>query len=205
MTDNLFLYPTDLTGFENLSGLNGTPSEIGDKIAALGENNQLVGKTIFNGGFTAVTIYGDDYYTPGVLENLAINESFTFEVWNAASKSTTHYRFKNWEKGNGLFSSNEIAVVGVDEDEEIEAIIEIELYPNPGDGRFMLDILSTVSGDATIKLYDISGKQVYYDIVNIIKSKQSIKLDFTSLEIGTYTLTLVGDDISKQAKLVIIK
>ncbi|MEA3445057.1 MAG: T9SS type A sorting domain-containing protein, partial [Bacteroidota bacterium] len=118
---------------------------------------------------------------------------------------TTHYRFKNWEKGNGLFSSNEIAVVGVDEDEEIEAIIEIELYPNPGDGRFMLDILSTLSEEATLKIYDISGKQIYYDVVNIIEGKQNIKLDLSTLEIGTYTLTLVGTEISKQTRLVIIK
>ena len=116
----------------------GTAPQPGDEIAVLGENNQLVGKTIFMGGFTAITIYGDDYYTSGIIENLSDNESFTFEVWSATGKSTKRYRFKNWETGNGTFAKNSIDVVAIDNEEEPGILFDIEIYRNPGKGQFML-------------------------------------------------------------------
>ncbi|MCF8371798.1 MAG: right-handed parallel beta-helix repeat-containing protein [Bacteroidales bacterium] len=182
-----------------------TPPEPGDEIAAIGENGQLVGKTIFNGGFSAITIFGDDYYTPNVVENLSDEESFTFEVWSATTKTVKSYHFKNWQKGDGFFTKNSIAIVGVEENIEPETTFKINIYPNPGDGKFLLEINSSEICSTLLSVYDISGKQVYYEKLHNDEGNQKIILDLSSFDSGIYTLSLVGKDINKQLKLIIIK
>lgn len=177
----------------------------GDEIAAIGENGQLVGKTIFTGGFTAITIYGDDYYTTNIIENLSDNESFSFEIWSASNKSTKSYKFKKWEKGEGTFSKNGIAVVGTDKIEESQPVFKMELYPNPGQGKFVLNILTSANFAATIKVYDIGGKIVFYEELSVNEGSQKRWLDLSTLEVGIYTLVLDGDNANMQTKLVIIK
>lgn len=183
----------------------GTPPQPGDEIAALGENGQLVGKTIFKGGFTALTIYGDDQYTTNIVENLSDGETFTFEVWSAQNKTTTGYRFKNWAKGNGSFQSMAVDVVTeTPEIPDMEALT-LELYPNPGTGEFFLSISANENESVNLAVYDIQGQKLYTQTIDLLKGKQDILLNLTGLEPSIYTLKLFSEKIYEQKQLIIVK
>ncbi|MCF8372623.1 MAG: cellulase family glycosylhydrolase [Bacteroidales bacterium] len=183
----------------------GTPPEVGDEIAVLGENNQLVGKTIFQGGFTAITIYGDDFYTLGIVENLSENESFTFEVWSPNTKSIKNYKFVKWDKGDGTYLKNGIDVVAINEVEDPAFIFDFKINPNPGNGQFLLEINSMQKQQLELDVFDFTGKTVYTDELMITEGAYKQKLDLTFLEAGIYTVYLKGKNTSNQTKLIIIK
>ncbi|MEA1980989.1 MAG: T9SS type A sorting domain-containing protein [candidate division Zixibacteria bacterium] len=197
---------TYLTGFQKLSGL-GTPPQPGDEIAALGENGQLVGKQVFTGGATAITIHGDDYYTPNVVENLAEGESVTFEVWNANKNSTKQYKFKNWEQGDEYFANKKVSIVGFNEpiEEEVKAIFEFDVYPNPGQGDFYIEISSNKAIQANIKVYDSIGKLVHNTEISLKEGEQRHRLSLTDLSNGNYSLIISTTDFEKQKSIMISK
>ena len=180
------------------------PPQLGDEIAAIGENGQLVGKATFNEGFTAITIYGDDQYTPEVVENLSSGESFTFDHWNAQSKSINSYKFKKWARGDGEFFANKISVVGIDEKVENQ-IFNLEVYPNPGNGEFMLKIISSEKCEAVISVYDIQGRSVSNEMIDLIQGSQTHVLDLSLLKDGPYYFSLTSKEHIQNIKIIISK
>jgi hypothetical protein len=183
------------------------PPEPGDEIAALGESGQLVGKTIFKGDFAALTIYGDDVYTSNIAENLAEGESFTIEVWSANTNTSKQYNFKNWDQGDGFFSNKEISVVGVEfpVDQEDTSGLIMEVYPNPGAGNLYIELSSIKDALARVEIFDIAGRMVYFNEIQITKGKQTHCINLTSLANGSYNLVLTTGTISLQKNIIISK
>ncbi|MCF8370651.1 MAG: cellulase family glycosylhydrolase [Bacteroidales bacterium] len=184
-----------------------TNPQIGDEIAALGENGQIVGKTVFSGSFTALTIYGDDYYTTNVVENLSEGETFTIEVWSAKKNIKTQYKFKNWARGDKYYSNKKIAIVGLDNPEEDEKISDLlcDVYPNPGQGHFYMELTSVKDALAKIKVLDINGKSVFNSEINIYKGKQVHSLNLSHLSNGSYSLVLSSGILKRETNLIISK
>lgn len=179
-----------------------TTPQLGDEIAAFGENGQIVGKTIYNGGFTAITIYGDDYYTESITENLAEGESFTFEVWSDEAKTSNSYKFQKWVYGDGTYTNGGIDIVATEKIEE-EVSFDVEVFPNPGNGNFYLAINASLKQDAKIDIYDLSGKHVYSKECKLEKGEQIIKLQLSALEVGTYYVNIIGELDSNRTQLMI--
>lgn len=76
---------------------------------------------------------------------------------------------------------------------------EMRIYPNPSDGRFVIDAGSRVSALA-LEVYDLSGKRVFKGDYN----QSKVKLDLTKFPKGGYILSLVDNHGRKQsAKLII--
>ena len=183
-----------------------TTMTIGDEVAVLGESGQLVGKSIYKGGFTAITVYGDDYYTPNVVENLADGESFTLQVYSSLNKSKKNFVFKNWENGDGTFCNNSIDIVSLKEVEELDEELEIamDLYPNPNKGNFILKVASSKTQAISIKVYDLKGILVYSNEFSIDKGDNQIKLDLSTLKPESYTMRVSSEKNTKQMKLIIV-
>ncbi|MCF8374413.1 MAG: right-handed parallel beta-helix repeat-containing protein [Bacteroidales bacterium] len=198
-TDNFMIVGLPLSSW-------GTAPNPGDEIAALGENNQLVGKAIFNGGFTAITIYGDDQYTPNVVENLCEGESFTIEVWNTNKNTTRSYYFKNWLQGDEYFSNKEIAIVGNTNFENIEEpYLAFELYPNPTSGFCFLHLDSNEEGYAVLNVFEQAGSLVFEETFRVSIGEQKKKVDLSTLAQGTYTLLLKTNSVHRKNTIVISK
>jgi len=181
-----------------------TTPQNGDEIAALGERGQLVGKTIFKGGFTAFIIYGDDLYTTDVIENLVVGEAFTIEVWSLELKTFKQYKFKAWERGNGSFEKNGIDIVKIEKPGISEIITKFYIYPNPTDGMFQLKIISDNDVSALIQISDTHGKTVYANQLNFNKGSQVFEINLTNLKAGTYFLNLSNNSgFNKTEELII--
>jgi len=186
------------------------PLQIGDEIAAIGESGQIVGKTIYEGGFSAMVIYGDDYYTPNVVENLTNSEAITFIVWDSNTKALRNVEIKKWARGDNYFADEKISVAGIpvpiNSDSLNKNNITIEIFPNPNKGIFSLNIFSNMEEDATIIVYNLSGQIVFTkETIAIREGWQEQSLDLSQLSNGSYYLRFETTSTVIQKELLIIK
>ncbi|TNF25569.1 MAG: T9SS type A sorting domain-containing protein, partial [Bacteroidetes bacterium] len=78
--------------------------------------------------------------------------------------------------------------------------LQLHLYPNPSDGRFLLDLPNDVlTGTLQIRIMDSMGRNVQFDQVNI---GTSVQLDMHSARPGMYTLLLDDGKNRSAARLV---
>jgi hypothetical protein len=74
-----------------------------------------------------------------------------------------------------------------------------DIYPNPSNGE--INIQSRIDlGDATIAIYDINGRKVFTENVEL---HNTTSINASSLDTGVYILQINGDSYAHTAKLII--
>jgi hypothetical protein len=83
---------------------------------------------------------------------------------------------------------------------------QLKVYPNPTTGNFRIQIKSLYPiFDLRISIYDLSGKQIYFQKAENYGSNELNKLiNFTGRRTGTYILHLSNDNINVKSKLVFL-
>ena len=186
------------------------PPQYGDEVLVHGENGQLVGRSIFLGGFTAVVLYGDDMTTLFEEEGLSDGEGFTISSVAQGTKAVRELKVDSWKEGIGTFEHEMISVVGEKESPIATTTDEnklfLELYPNPGTGMFKLKVYSSFEGKGEIEIYNFSGQKVYGDgNVLLHKGWQEFSLNLEKQATGPYSLRLISDETIGYSKLIIIQ
>jgi hypothetical protein len=183
--------------------------QVGDEIAAIGEHGQVTGRAVYQGGFMGMVIYGDDLYTQGIIEGLSNEEEFTLEIWNGLSKAITNFKIEDWIQGDGQFGSGKINIAGIKVAEEavnnanpFTALV----HPNPSNGYFNIDLISTIETNIDVSVYDHSGKLIQSDQdINVHVGRSLIELDLTSRAVGSYVVHLASKDHKQKLKLIIVR
>ncbi len=105
--------------------------------------------------------------------------------WDDASK-----RRSSFEDLNGL---------------ELPIKLNTNVFPNPSNGSFVLDITSKYSGEATISLFNLSGQQLEQINFYLLKGRTMKNIALDDLPSGLYYIrTIIGEEQSIQ-KLIISK
>lgn len=99
--------------------------------------------------------------------------------------------------GRGVFSGPFTSATLSNED--VALLKGISVYPNPAKSIINLDI-TNYTGDLTIQLYDINGREVLKNKVDFIGTK-SLNIGF--LQAGLYVLKLNGQDFSYFQKIMV--
>lgn len=76
----------------------------------------------------------------------------------------------------------------------------LHIYPNPTTGDCSVDFEATAQGEATIGLYDVSGKRILQ--VQELLSKGHHTYSMSGISSGAYTLKIESDNYSYTAKIV---
>ena len=71
--------------------------------------------------------------------------------------------------------------------------LELSIAPNPVDDFLNLRSNSPNSGDYTLIITDMLGRQVYQEAMGLPQGKASSSVDVSQLITGTYTLQLIGN------------
>jgi len=136
--------------------------------------------SIGSNGFATYTIHLDPNLADGtVIENSA-DIYFDF---NAAVKTNT--------------TVNTISITGVEEEKQDHSL---HLYPNPSDGHIMLLTNGFENQQTTIKIFNLTGQQVFEKKV---AGSQRMQIDVSHLDDGLYMIQLVSGDTIRNRKLSI--
>ncbi|HNY55179.1 MAG TPA: T9SS type A sorting domain-containing protein, partial [Chitinophagales bacterium] len=77
------------------------------------------------------------------------------------------------------------------------------VYPNPTSSLLNIDIQSKVNCKTTLKVYDVVGKIVFEENIELTKGINKIQQDYTSLASGTYIMTFTDiDGVAHKFKFV---
>lgn len=83
-----------------------------------------------------------------------------------------------------------------------KASIEVSTYPNPCASEVNFIVEQDYTSNATINLFDMTGKQVVNKEVEIIQGFNTIQLDVQSLEKGMYIYRISTNDGTTEGKIV---
>lgn len=163
---------------------------VGDVIIVRGEYSQIVGRTIFCGQFTPITIYGDDSFTEGIIEGLKDGESFSIEIQNINTNKIIQnvISLKEWEKGDGFYRKDKISILKK-ENRNLESKHQeynASIFPNPNRGAFTINVLSELNSDIDIKIFDAIGKMLYNEQRNLNEGENSFNIELKNVEPGIY-------------------
>jgi plastocyanin len=95
------------------------------------------------------------------------------------------YRCTNhWQLGMvGGFSATD---AGVDDDLNVEALLQLQAYPNPASGQLTLSYTLDNSSKVRISLFDMNGRELYQSEHAGASGPNTAYVNVASLPIGTY-------------------
>lgn len=102
----------------------------------------------------------------------------------------------------GSFTFTEIVDVQVSV-KEIDFIQNIQLYPNPNKGNFVLEILSTQNRKIQLSIVDVLGRIVYKSNVEILAGSSKKEFNVPGLSAGNYMILLQSDDAVSVKKMIV--
>ena len=150
-----------------------------------------------NNGFANVPVF-DLLQTRTVRYDLVNNEDFEGAIYAASH-------------GRGVFKTGTTAdYVSLKEqnlvDASTKASTDLELYPNPAQNQVRVGLDLTNRSDVKITVRDLSGRLVRtLSAKSIAAGTESLSLDVSTLKTGTYIVTLMVNNESRTAKLIVTK
>lgn len=105
--------------------------------------------------------------------------------------------------GNGAYVSMDFVGFEEFEDQMIETNL-LTVYPNPAVNMASVHFYAN-SSSSQIEVYDMAGKLVMKTVEETQFGDNTIELDVTSFEKGTYLIRLISGQTQSQAKLIISK
>ena len=98
------------------------------------------------------------------------------------------YRIKMFNYDTGYLYSNIAAVKGFD-------AVTFGIYPNPASDKILIEITPKVNGNATIMLYDATGKIMHQQSLNCIKAMRTQKsITVNTFPAGAYQVKILMPD-----------
>lgn len=154
----------------------------------------------------------------------------TYEVYLNASASTNASSF-NWSFGNGVSANNAIDTaiylgngsytitlivtnacgsdtmtyntnvnIGITENELTNSL---NVYPNPANYLLNISFNAISSGDASIRLLDVQGREIIRDHANAAAGKFMHEIDVTGLASGIYMIEVQSGDLMARRRVSI--
>lgn len=108
--------------------------------------------------------------------------------------------------GRGFWQST--SLVGVNEPDPMpatkDAISDVRIYPNPMVSQGYMEFNSRVSGNVTIAIYDINGRQVKSWQERVSTGLNKVTVNMGSVRSGTYYATLVNGESRSVSKFMVL-
>jgi hypothetical protein len=171
-------------------------------ITAIGPTTFCAGQSVT---FTANTFTGVTYQWQKNSTNIsgAVAQSY---VANAAGT----YRVQETANGCSKYSSTKTVIVNcrladatANTTEEKNSLGNLNIYPNPNNGYFIVEYSLLNNTESTLVVADITGKIIFNTLLSQGSAKQNISLPF--LEEGVYNCVVTQGNVKANKKLVVIK
>ena len=175
--------------------------EIGDELAAFDQAGTMVGSAVYNGGHTALSVWGVDE-----LENnsrgMITNKPIEFRVWDRSENIEIDFSVVQWQSGNNNFAKDGISIAGSSQLEGANSLLQN--HPNPFSNETTIEFILDENAPITIELYNILGNRI--DVLYTgegIEGKNTITFEATGFSSGTYFYRLQSDIYTATRSLTI--
>ena len=79
----------------------------------------------------------------------------------------------------------------------------MQLYPNPNQGKFVLSLQgSSDNSKVSLFVFDINGKTVFEEELDIKQNKVSKAIDISAYPKGIYTLTIQSKNFVRNVRII---
>ncbi len=152
------------------------------------------------------------------LQRTAENTAFEFRKisWIPGSSTTysgADYEFLDQEVETGQTYFYRLRQVDLDGSEKYSKIVsaslvdsnnDLQLFPNPADTEITLLLKQEAffSSDISLSIFDVIGQKVRSGIISSDELKNGYSLDISSLEKGTYFVSLKGSRVNETVRFV---
>lgn len=135
-----------------------------------------------------------------------LSQDGSVEITGNTFSTAYYYFFYNWQLAGGCESPRQMVIgsvdcaVGLDDYSAIAG--KIEVYPNPSNGLFTLNITTEQEEDFMLSVRDVQGKLIYKESLRVNGAHRD-DIDLAGLAKGVYFLQIQNDQATKVEKLII--
>ncbi len=168
--------------------------EVGDEVAVFNANNGLIGSTVYEGDFTALTVWGKEVLKE---EDKGSNgQVVSMRLWHYATATEEEIIVEKWQQGSDEYVTNAISIVGklsLSGEEGVNFVLGQNM-PNPYTGSTRIPFYLPETCDVTIAVYNTLGELVE-ELISETREAGShvVEFDGSRLEAGNYFYKLVSD------------
>jgi len=181
--------------------------QIGDEVAVVNSQGDVVGVGVYNNGPMSITVWGDDEYTEAQ-DGLGNDEQLFIKLWHSASDVEEVLTVVSWSQGSDIYNENNISVVEKFEGFTAEGY-QFELgqnMPNPYAVSTQISFTLPEEAHIQIAVYNVLGEMLV-ELVNQTMTSGSHTIEFNaeSLPAGNYMYKMVTDNYSATKQMNVIK
>lgn len=81
--------------------------------------------------------------------------------------------------------------------------LQLEIYPNPSNGIFMINIEKTGTADVIIKVFDLTGRAIYLSDRGLIEGNYESIIELSNQPAGIYLMEVLVDGERLRKQLLI--
>ncbi len=171
--------------------------QLGDEIGVFNEEGNLVGSAVYEGGFTAFTVWGQELITPLDKENESVR--LHFELWRSNELVAQSFIVDQWGQGDEWFAENKISIAEAISYTDLQNAGDSYLgqnYPNPFKDLTVIPFFLNKESKVKVSLFNLLGEEVKV-LLNENRSAGYHNLEFKhDLPAGNYYYQLSTDDFS---------
>lgn len=130
----------------------------GCEVGVFGSSGRCFGAAVLSGaGPTGVAIWGDDPSTD-FIDGAVEGEALRIAVWTNETEVEVNF---DWVEGNGLYHTDGLAIVTLDEVVSIPAKFGIEsVHPNPFNSSLKIRFTLENNSFSKLSIFDVNGREI---------------------------------------------
>ncbi|MCF8373255.1 MAG: T9SS type A sorting domain-containing protein [Bacteroidales bacterium] len=181
---------------------NGFSPQNNGEIAIYSNSGQLVGSARFTGQNIALSIWGNDELSQEC-DGLLPGESFEIRYWSP-NKEEKAIRIVEWEKGDGLYATNQISVAKMVLVEETFRLGQN--YPNPYMTSTQIEVYLPEATSASLKIFNEFGQlEMVYPLIDLKIGANIISIPVDKLTSGHYFYRFESDGYTETKAMQIVR
>lgn len=150
-------------------------------------------------------------------QSIILNAGHGFEsyLWSTGDtvQSIKIIPYLNAGLGNNLFSvtvtdvygctaSDDIQIGFVLNVDDLENDVDVNIYPNPTKGRFILEIEGTNEQNINLRITNVNGQLIQSESLEVRRGMNKFEFDLSTRAKGIYFIEITNDNYNKTEKLV---
>ncbi len=116
-----------------------------------------------------------------------------------------YYYFYDWEVETKCVSESvsvnvDCIAVGIEENPAVEVF---NVFPNPNDGTFGIELMGEPEKNLELSVFDVLGQTIYEENYNFLSGELNTQIDLPNIVAGTYIIKLAVRDRANYQKIVV--